>query len=161
MENLRKNLKAKLNNFNKLLIIGVGSELRGDDAVGLVIAGALQKALAKNKKIKIISAGPSPENFTGEIKRFNPSHIIIIDACEAGKDAGFIAVIDARDIRGDSISTHRMPLSVFINYLDNFIKSDIIIIGIQPKTIGFNACLSEEMNKSIDIISNLLIEILK
>ena len=73
-------LTNSLKGVNKLAILGVGSELRGDDIAGMVAAEIIQKANHKN--ITVFLGATAPENLTGEIKKFNPSHLLIIDAAD-------------------------------------------------------------------------------
>jgi|GEM_PF-1075633 len=133
MPRLKKKLQTLLKNARRVAILGIGSELRGDDIVGLLVLDHLRKLKTKSvgccphgkSKIvagvddpgpasarpatvfgcpnrasrsgpifKFFNGGTAPENLTGEIRRFKPSHLIMIDAVELGKRPGTIALID-------------------------------------------------------------------
>jgi hydrogenase 3 maturation protease len=97
-----------------------------------------------------------PENFTGAIKKENPSHIILIDAADMGKRPGHIKLIKKNEIAQYHISTHAMPLSFLIKYLEHSTKAQIILIGIQPKEMELVDQVSEEINISIESLVDLL-----
>ena len=48
-----------------------------------------------------------------------------------------------------------------IDYLSESLESEILIIGIQPKSLMFDAGVSEEVKKSVKKISNLIQKILQ
>ena len=51
----------------KVVLLGVGSELRGDDAVGIVIARRMEALHLAG--VQAMEGGTAPENLTGEIRR--------------------------------------------------------------------------------------------
>jgi hydrogenase 3 maturation protease len=85
------------------------------------------------------------------IKKLNPKILIIIDAVKMGLKPGDIRIIDKEKIGVMHISTHNIPISVLISYLENYVKK-IIFIGIQSGRMSGN--LSGDCKKS----SNILIE---
>ena len=117
VRSLRKALKETLNSSvtagEKLAILGIGSELRGDDGAGILVVEKLQKSLSKLKKrpaVKIFVGGTAPENLTGEIKRYKPSHIIIVDTADFKERPGTVIILAPGDVgSGVSFSTHKMP----------------------------------------------------
>jgi hydrogenase 3 maturation protease len=163
MQNLKKELKSKLSGAKKVAILGIGSQLKGDDAGGVLVAEDLRKSLTQNPKktdVGIFIGGTAPENITSEIKRFVPSHIIIVDAADMNLSPGEIRLVDPENIGGISFSTHNLPANMLIEYLKQFLKCDVIIIGIQPKSIEFGREPSSEMAKAVKIVSDLLLNIL-
>ncbi|HQN05393.1 MAG TPA: hydrogenase maturation protease, partial [Anaerolineaceae bacterium] len=64
----------------RVVILGVGNELRGDDAAGVLAVRKLLKKKEKLDDVLIIEGAQAPENFTSVIRRFNPHLILIIDA---------------------------------------------------------------------------------
>lgn len=159
---LKKELKNWLKGAKRVAILGIGSPLRRDDALGLVLIKELKKSLRKQKKrmpLKLFSCGVTPENYTGEIKRFKPSHILIVDALDMAKEAGEVSIIDAKKQSANvSFSTHGMPLKMLIDYLIQSLGCRIVSIGIQPKSIELGLSISNKVNKTIKKISTLIIE---
>jgi len=145
----------------KLCVLGVGSELRGDDAVGLLIAENLIKKCENDKcgistKLQVLYGATAPENFTGEIKRFAPTHLIIIDAAEMGEKPGSIRVIKKDEINGVPFSTHVLPLSVMVDYLSNSFNFETIVIGVEPKDMGFDHPVSNEINIAVSAVTDAI-----
>lgn len=147
-----KQIKDFLRQSDRLLVLAIGSELRSDDAVGMYIADELLKYNHDNAKLCVIKGATAPENFTGEIKKYKPSDMIVIDAADTGKEPGGIDIIDASDITGASFSTHMMPINVFLDYLFRDFECRVLIIGIQPQTLEFGIGISEIVKKTADKI---------
>lgn len=160
MQGLKSELKSKLKNASRIAVLGIGSELRADDAVGVEVARAMDEALGKNKDLKFILAHSAPENFSGEIISFKPTHLIIIDSADLGEAAGTIKLIKEDEIAGVSFSTHRLPTKTLMDYLKTRLDCAFIIIGIQPKTLQFGAPLSPEVQEAVKTLSNVIQEIL-
>ena len=150
-QSLRKTLRATLNSSvvgaKKLAVLCIGSELRGDDGAGVLVAERLQKSLANSRKrppVKIFAGFTAPENLTGEIKRYKPSHVIIVDTADFKEAPGTVVVLDPGDVgSGVSFSTHKMPAKILVDYLQKSLACDVTIIGIQPKNIDFGEALSK------------------
>ena len=159
MQNLKANLKVKLKGAKKIAILGVGSELRGDDVAGVLVAKYLEKVCAKSRGLsncKVFIGETAPENLTGEIKRFKPDHLIIVDSADMGKAAGEALMIDSNEASGFSFCTHNLPVKIMVDYLINSIGCEILIIGIQPKKISFGILPSKEIIKSAKFISGAI-----
>ncbi|BAW31285.1 MAG TPA: hydrogenase maturation peptidase HycI [Methanothermobacter sp.] len=153
---IKTKLEKFLKNHEKILILTVGNELRGDDGLGPAIA----KKLSKNRKenLTVIDGGTVPENFTGKIKMEDPSHIIIIDAVEMGAEPGTIKIIKKDEIANYNISTHAMPLSFLIEYLKTHKDYKITLIGIQPKKLEFSTKISKPVKESMEKLNSILKE---
>lgn len=145
-------LKLKLKTAKKIAILGIGSELRADDAAGVITVKALDKKLKQNKlnkHCKVFNGETAPENLTGEIKKFKPSHLIIIDAIDCEGKPGDIAIIDFEKTQGISFSTHRFPVKILADYIYQSVGCKTILIGIKPKTMEFNQPMSKVVEKSV------------
>jgi len=160
---LRKELKNWLKGAKRVAILGIGSELRSDDAAGVVIARKLQAYIKKMKikALKVFLGQTAPENLTGEIKKFKPTHLIIIDAVDFHQQAGAMRLIGDLTETGGSFSTHRIPLKIMKDYLYKSIACDMIIIGIQPESLEFHGGLSPKIQESVRVASKEISEVLK
>jgi hydrogenase 3 maturation protease len=153
---LEQKLKKFTANHGKILFLCIGNEMRGDDSAGPLIADKLDRIFAENPDIKVINAGTVPENYTGVIRNETPSHIIFVDAVEMDMEPGSLRLVESDEIANYSISTHAMPLSFMIKYLKSFIKSEIILIGIQPKNLEMSNTISSEVMEGIEKLINHL-----
>ena len=150
MRSLKILLHNKLSGAKKVLVLGVGSELRGDDAAGMLAVESLKKSHSSIKvPLKLISASTAPENFTGEIKRFAPTHIIIIDTADFGKKPGEISFATMQEISGMSFSTHQLPLRIMFDYLQRSLDCEVMVIGIQPQTLEFGKPPSKAIKQAV------------
>jgi hydrogenase 3 maturation protease len=136
-------------------IIGIGHELNGDDAVGVVISDALSKLnLRKNSQRYddtrlIITAGPVPENFTGQLRRFKPDLVIFIDSAQMGAIPGSVEWLTWQQTIGMSASTHSLPLSILSQFLVSEIECEVFIIAIQASMNEFGDELSLPVAKAV------------
>jgi hydrogenase 3 maturation protease len=161
---LKAALKNRLHKIEKIALLGVGSDLRGDDAAGILVAEHLHKSSPKDikqQRLKVFFGSSAPENLTGEIKRFSPDYLVIVDSANIGKRAGAVKLINPDEVEGFSFCTHRLPLKIMTDYLIKTINCKILIIGIQPGRLDFASRPSKEVEKSAKYISDTIEEILK
>lgn len=152
MPGIKKILKDKLKGAQRIAVLGIGSELRADDALGLIIAKELRNYIkAKNKRrlFKVFLGETAPENLTGEIRKFKPTHLIIIDAVDFHLETGALRVVNICNEAGVSFSTHRVPVGILRDYLYKSIQCETMLIGMQPGSTEFCGELSEGMEESI------------
>ena len=140
-------------------VIGFGNKFLSDDGIGPTIIEKIEKSgVYADKKIEIIDLGTSGTDLIFHIKQC--PKIIIIDALDAGQDAGEIIKINEKDIDNlynkglSSLSLHDLDLSDTLKLVRALkLKTEIIIIGIKPFNIGFGEKLSPEIEAKIpDII---------
>lgn len=76
------------------------------------------------------------------------------------KKPGYIRVVQKEEIANYNISTHAMPVSFLIKYMETTINAEIILIGIQPKQMQLAQGISKEMKDSINIVVNTIFELI-
>jgi hydrogenase 3 maturation protease len=142
-------------------VLGVGSDLRGDDAAGMLIALRLQeffKDRLSPSVFRVFAGETAPENFTGELKKFRPSHLLITDCADFGKAPGEAVLATPEEITGISFSTHRLPLFVLTDYILQAFPCAIQILGIQPATLELLHEVTEPVQKTVECLTGMLIE---
>jgi hydrogenase 3 maturation protease len=166
LPNPRTILKKRLEGAKAVAVLAVGSSLRGDDAAGLLAAEELRKLLPNEAapgkaRVEIFVGETAPENLTGEIKRFKPSHLVIIDAADAGREPGHVDVIDPDWLTANaSASTHALPVSVLTEYLRRFLHCETILLGIQPGPCEFGAPASPPVQAAARDLAAMLADAL-
>ncbi|MFH0817718.1 MAG: hydrogenase maturation protease [Candidatus Micrarchaeota archaeon] len=120
----------------KVVFVGVGNPLKGDDGFGPLMAEKIPSA---------INAEATPENFVPKIKIRKPDSVIIFDALDFGGKAGEVKVVKASDAKGLNLSTHTIPLSKFSEMLSPF---NVWLVGVQPTGVSFGAEMSKEVIES-------------
>ncbi len=134
----------------KVAVIGVGNEMRGDDGIGVFLAGELEKGLAGRGLLVIKTQ--VPENFIRPVMDFRPGKVIILDSADFGGRPGDFRAIKEGEITEFLVSTHNMPLTVFLKALEG-LEAEKILVGVQPKNLDFGTGLSREVRgKAGDVL---------
>ncbi len=144
-------LTRTLEGAARVVVLGVGSDLRADDAAGLRAAERVRGL--RLPRVQALLAGTAPENLTGEIRRLAPSHLIIIDAADMGLPPGSTQALDPEALGGAAPGTHGISLGVLIDFLKQEMSFQAIVIGIQPSTLEPGDALSEPVAAAIEEVA--------
>lgn len=160
LENCIETLKKILKDSEKIVVCGVGNELKSDDRIGILIAEELKNKI-NSEKISVFICGSAPEGFSGKILKEKPSHLVIIDAARFNGNPGDIGLFKPDEIEGIITSTHTLPLSLMCKYLFSELQGDIeiIIIGIQIENLEFGEEISPKVLKAKDKILRFFLEL--
>jgi len=147
-------LLEALKGVERLAVLGAGAELRGDDFAGVLVARALE---AWRKKMKVdavrgFEGCAAPENVTGEVARFRPTHVLVVDAAHLGLEPGEVRMIAADAIAGTSFSTHMLPLRIVLDYLEQSCACKSLVAGIQPEQTEVLGPISKSVARAIDAV---------
>ncbi len=157
----KSELNDFLSDFKKLIVLGVGNELKCDDGVGPFIINRLIDENIEKDNLLFINAETVPENFTGKIRKENPSHVIIVDACLMGETPGEIKIVDKDDFANIGISTHSMSLSYFVKYLEKDNDFKVIFVGIEPRTMEWGEKPTSDVEKTacefVEILKGIIL----
>ena len=148
-------------------VIGFGNKFLSDDGIGPFVIEKLEKSeIIKDKNIEIIDLGTSGTDLIFQIKEC--PRIIIIDALDAGQDAGKVIRIKEKDIENfcneglSSFSLHDLNLADVLKLARTMkLKTDINIIGIKPLSIELGEKLSPGIEKKIPEIISLVEQTIK
>jgi hydrogenase 3 maturation protease len=100
----------------------------------------------------------SPENYLEKIIQEKPDTLVLIDAVDFSGKPGEFKFLQVQDIKTVNLfATHNASISLTINYLQNNLKADIIILIIQPKNINFGDKLSREVADTLDKLEALFL----
>jgi hydrogenase 3 maturation protease len=155
-----KQLKLKGNQPPRVAVIGMGNELNGDDAAGVMVARELKAELNENSAWLVIDAGLAPENFTGTLRRFKPDLIILVDAAQMHLLPGAIQCVDWRETGNFSASTHSLPPLVLSQYLTEELGCEILLVGIQAADTEAGSPISLPVQKTITWVTKELSQLL-
>ncbi|MFW9884841.1 MAG: hydrogenase maturation peptidase HycI [Candidatus Thorarchaeota archaeon] len=143
----------------KIAVLGVGNDLRSDDGLGLVIVDGLKHMQGPNLLVE--NVGSVPEAFASNLTDFGAEKVIMVDAADMLRLPGHIELITKDRIGGITISTHRMPLSLLMQYLEDRTGAQTLLLGVQPKNIEFGEGLSPEIQTVTEKIISTLETMLK
>ena len=141
----------------KIIILGIGNPLRGDDGFGpAFIQGIKGKVTAL-----CIDAGSAPENYIGKIIKEKPDTVLIIDAVHLDSEPGKYRLLKKQEILKCGFTTHDLSPHMFIDFLEKETKADIYLLGIQPKNLSFGDDMSESVKKTLKELIELITQTLK
>ncbi|MBM4176183.1 MAG: hydrogenase maturation protease [Ignavibacteria bacterium] len=137
-------------NTNKILILGVGNVLMGDEGVGISSINELSK-IELPENVEVLDGGTGGFHLLSYFENY--SKIILIDAALDGKPAGEVAIIEPKFSKDfpKSLSAHDIGLKDLLEsaqLLNSFPKIYLITISVaQFQNMGME--LSKEVADSI------------
>lgn len=123
-------LRSRLRGAKRVAVVGVGDELNVHDRLGMLAANEVDGLHLP--RTKVFLAGTVPESVTGPIRRYKPDAVVLLDAADLGARPGTVAIVEPREIRASLLSTHALPLSVVMEFLEKDTGARVILVGIQP-----------------------------
>lgn len=155
MEALKAYLLDRFKGVTRLAVLGAGSMLKADDAAGCMVVENL-KAAIKNENVLLCVGETAPENYSGKICAFNPSHLLLIDAADVGAAPGEIVEINPADVGGPTFCSHMLPLRVMVRYIEAHTGVDTVLLGLQYKSIAFDGEMTKPMAEAVDKLTRAL-----
>jgi len=141
----------------KVIIVGIGNIMRGDDGFG----PALVKELDNRVNAHCIDVGTAPENYIGKIAKMSPDTILFVDAVHLSIKPGEYDILKKEDIVSSGLTTHDISPEMLINFLESQTKAKIYLLGMQPESIGFGDEMSDAVKRSLMKIAELIEEELR
>jgi hydrogenase 3 maturation protease len=152
--NVTNVLKEFISGAKRVAILGIGNDLRTDDGIGPFIVNSIS---IEDPTVMVENVGSVPEGFARPLAEFGAERVILIDAADMRKPTGHIELVTKDRIGGISISTHSMPLSLLMMYLEQETGGKTILLGVQPKSIQFGEGLTPE----IQVVAEWIIAMLE
>ncbi|MDO4581045.1 MAG: hydrogenase 3 maturation endopeptidase HyCI [Bacillota bacterium] len=160
MSDWREELRQQLADGGRIAVLGAGSVLCGDDAAGMLVIDYLREQAQEDTALLLCAGSTAPENFTGEIKRFAPQHLLVVDAAYIGREPGAIQIITADAIHGAGFSTHMLPFPLMLDYLRAHLDCSVTVIGVQPRCTDFGADAGAEVTAAARLLAATILELL-
>ncbi|HMD86657.1 MAG TPA: hydrogenase 3 maturation endopeptidase HyCI [Terriglobia bacterium] len=135
-----------------VVVMGIGNLCRGDDAAGSVVA----QLTSDIPGVRVIDAQEDPENYLRPVVGENPNTVVLIDSVDLKSAPGSVALLDKDQVAGYWPSTHRMPLSLLMDYLERETHARTFLIAIQPRHTAFMQPMSGEVHASVVSIAEVL-----
>jgi hydrogenase maturation protease HycI len=158
---LRESLRTRLSDASRVVVLGVGSEFRGDDALGLLVVRGLAERMQRGGArvpVHLIETETAPENFTGEVRRLGPSHVLVVDAADFHAEAGSVGLIEPERAGGLNFCTHALGVGLVSLFLRGEAGCDVVILGVQPLSLGFGSPVSEAVAGSVAFLVEAIAE---
>ncbi len=146
----------------KVLVVGVGNRLLGDEGLGPYLIDVLSETDIPSY-VDVIDCGCDLlrlARYTGR-----PEKIIVVDAIRAGGEPGQIHRLDFANLTADGRngrSAHQLGAADALRLLRltcaYLAGAQIILIGVEPAKIRPNTGLSKEVKKSIPELIRVVLE---
>jgi hydrogenase 3 maturation protease len=156
-QSVAEKMRLWLQGAERVLLVGVGNESRGDDGAGVLVAQAMEKHVSS--KLRVMNLEEAPARLLPDAIDFAPSHIIVVDATMFNALPGSVRLMRLDEMeRVRSSSTHDLPVSVAVGLVTSEIQAKSIAIGIQPKTVCVGCEMSTEVRRACGQVVSLLDE---
>lgn len=150
IEELRERIGDK-----KVLVLGIGNRLCGDDAVGSILA----ERLIQRVDVAIIDAEDVPENYLGPIEASGADLVLVLDAADLGANPGDISLVEMDKLKEVGLSTHSANLALLFKVIPPERRPDAILVAIQPGQTEAGLGLSRSVEIAMDGLEKLLVRL--
>ena len=145
----------------KVVVLGMGNVLLGDEGIGVHVAHALEEAPPPcNVALEILDGGTLPDIVAslGEVDK-----LIIVDAVQGGDEPGVIYRFRPEEIRLDNevfTSLHQINLLEELWMTERFGQKpkEVVIIGVEPEDMSLGLELSAKLQERIPRIIEVVLE---
>jgi hydrogenase maturation protease len=144
-------------------IIGIGSPLRQDDGIGIVL---LEKLIERKNEllqdVEFIDGGTGGMNILHLLARFDL--VILIDAVDFGGKPGESRLFTLEDVQSNkilvNISTHEPDILKVVHLSKDLNEQpdELFIFGVQPKNTSAGTDLSLELNNAVKSLATKLLK---
>jgi len=148
--NLREELAHSMQ--GTVVLMGIGNPCRGDDAAGSLVARKLSDASC----VHVIDAQDVPENCLWQVVEQQPDTVVLIDSVDLQSPPGAVALLDKEQTAGYWPSTHRVPISLLMDYLERETHARVLLIGIQPYHTDSSGMMSAAVSSSVQALADVL-----
>jgi len=128
----------------KVVLVGVGHPLRGDDYVGSFIVESLGET--RSGAIQFFNGEDNVESIIARIGTLRPKHVVFIDACDMNLRTGDARLVTMNETSYPFFTTHGIPLKLLTErFLPN---SQCWALAIQPEQLAIGTSLSPNVTTS-------------
>jgi len=150
----------RIERADKVVVLGVGNLLLTDEGVGVHLIQKLRE-MQLGEGIELVDGGTSILDFIPQAE--DVSKLIIVDAVKLGGKPGktYKIYVDDSLLKGAKgmISLHQLGVVETLAIAQKMGKlPHTVIIGIEPKEIGYGLELSPEIEREMGKMVNLILE---
>jgi len=138
-------------------VVCAGNTLRGDDAVGPVVADRL----AGRVPWDVYNTQTSPESFLMKIVQAEPELVILVDAIAFDAPPGTVELFEPDDLSGQGPSTHGPAPLTFLSALAMMHPCRRAVLGIRPASTEIGAPVSEPVAAAVDRVVQAFLDVAK
>lgn len=137
----------------RVLVLGIGNLLLGDEGVGVRVVEAFEKAYELPDGVEALDGGTSGMDLLNQIAGID--HLIVTDAVRAGGEPGDIVRLVDDDVPAffrNKMSPHQVGLADVLAaaHLTGEAPSNVTLIGIHPLDMDLGLDLSPTVAAQVD-----------
>ena len=146
---------------NRVLILGLGNLLLGDEGVGVRVAEEL-KGLELPNGVAVVEGGTGGLGLIGLMEEYQK--VIIVDAADMGHPPGRVVRFTPLEAQLKTVeaplSLHQIGLGEALTLAEalEVAPAEWIIIGVQPSQVEMGAGLSPEVERAIPKIIRIVLD---
>ena len=141
-----------------IVLMGVGNEMRGDDAFGVILAERIEDEVP----VRVFVCHDLPEDYAVKAADLKPDIVIVLDAADLGGKPGDARLILAQEIPPTPGVTHRPSLEMLARFLELDAGAETWVLGVQPdlERLEVGAAMSEAIEEAVDHLAEMLTRVL-
>lgn len=148
-------------NKHRVVVIGLGNPLMGDDGLGLAVLDELRTGYALPPDVELVDGGTWGMNLLPVVE--DADELILIDAIDVGAAPGTMVRLEhARLPRylATKISPHQVDLRDVLGLaeLRGTLPADTIALGLQPASVELRNALSDLLRCRVDQLAAAVAE---
>jgi hydrogenase maturation protease len=149
---------------DRILVLGLGNILLGDEGVGVRVAEALQAEYAFDPDIDIVDGGTSGMDML-DIVADRP-HVIVVDAVNTGDPPGTLVTLTGEAAPAffrNRISPHQLGLSDLLGALALMDRrpKGLTLVGCVPESLDTNLELTPRVAAQVPEMLEMVVDALK
>ena len=130
---------------SRVLVLGCGNVLLGDDGLGPAVIGCLQSRYRLPDDVCIVDTGTAVRDLlcTIALSPVKPQRIVVIDAADRGKNPGEVTVEtveNALTLHNSALSVHLLPTLSLLTELTECCGVDVKLVTVQPANVPEVVC---------------------
>ena len=143
-----------LRHAERIVIIGMGNELRADDAIGLLVVRLLKPY--SHNRLHVFEGHMTPDVFIAPACAAHPTHLLIVDAAMLHKKPGAWQVIFPKEVKEGLFTTHAIPAIEVAAEIQRRCGAKVAFLGIQPKSRDIALSQSKECLHAAEEIVDII-----
>ncbi len=142
----------------KIVLMGVGNEVRGDDAFGVMLGERIEHRIEPT----VFVTHDLPEDYAVKAADLKPDVVLVLDAIDFHGEPGEVHLVAAKDVPPTPGVTHRPSLEMMARFIELDAGAETWVLGVQPRmdALGVGDEMSEPVARALDELEELLVELL-
>ncbi len=141
---------VRLRDYEKVVVLGIGNELRKDDAVGVFIVNSI----ARTDRIVPMVVRERVEDYIESVIEEKPSLLVAFDCVDfRGKGGDVVCFRPEEPEVRISFTTHRLPILPLLVFVGKEVgRCEVLVVGVQPVDVSYGIGISDPVMQSAEDI---------